>query len=193
MALHSSRQGSAARTDRSRSKSIRSLFLAAAGIAMLAGWSTASQATEEFRFSYSGDGVLGSGTLTAEQVAPDTWLALSGTDTTTGGPISGTLSLVTNPNGSGQAYSPSGYFEYDNLLFPNQDPVVDYWGLLFTNGAGGEINLFSYGPDAYTHYDNTGFNVPISFDPSAVPEPASLAVLGGGVLGLAVARRRRTA
>ena len=161
------------------------------GITLLAGMSATAHATEIFKFTYSGGGVLGSGTVTAQQVAPNTWLAISGTDTTTGGAISGTLSLAANPNSPAELYSASGYFIYDNLLYPGQDPVIDNGGLLFINGTGDEVNLFSYGPDAYTHYDNTAFNVPITFEQSRVPEPASLAALGAGLAGLTLMRRRK--
>lgn len=183
---------------------IRSLVAVAMGFSLLAGLSVAAQATENFHFTYAGDGVSGHGWLAAEQVAPGTWLALSGVDITTGGPIAGTLTLAANPNPPGELYSPSGYFLFDNLFYPGSDPVIDNGGLLFANGSGGEINLFSYGPDDYTHYDNTGFNVPITFDlagvpettslsftSTGVPEPASLAILGAGVLGLTLAHRRR--
>lgn len=161
------------------------------GVALLAGVAPAAQATEQFAFSYAGDGVTGSGILTVELVAPGEWLAISGTDTTFGGPIDGTLTLAANPDGAETATSPSGYFYYDNLLFPDSDPVVDNGGLLFVNGTGGEVNLFSYGPDSYTHYDNTGFNVMVTFDPSPVPEPATLSVFAAGIAGLGMIRRRR--
>jgi len=34
---------------------------------------------------------------------------------------------------------------------------VDNGGILFTSGSS-EVNIYSDGPDSYTHYDNTGFN-----------------------------------
>lgn len=172
---------------------IRVLWMAVVGLALFAGLTPAARATEQFEFSYAGGGVTGGGLLTAELVSPGEWLAISGTDTTSGGPIAGTLTLQPNPNGTGTATSSSGYFLYDNLLFPDSDPMIDNGGLLFVNGTGGEVNLFSYGPDSYTHYDNSGFNVMVSFDPSVVPEPASLALFGAWVGALGLIRRRRGA
>ena len=162
-------------------------ILAALVLSLLA----ATAHAQTFAFSYSGVGVSGSGTLTAEQIAPDEYAIVAGTDDATGGGVSGILTLFANPDSPNETTSPSGYFLYDDLLFVGSDPVISNGGLLFTNGNGGEVNLYSTGPDLYVDYDNTGFNVSINLDPSPVPEPASFAMLAVGMAGLAVARRRR--
>ncbi len=151
---------------------------------------TAAHATT-FTYSYSGDGVTGSGTLTADLIAPGEYVAVSGTDVAAGGGVNGVLTLIVNPGTPDEAYSPSGYFIYDDLLLPDSNPAVTHGGWLFTNGAGGEVNIYSNGPADYIYYDNTGFNVPISIDPSMVPEPAAFALLTSGMAGLVCVRRRQ--
>jgi hypothetical protein len=148
---------------------------------------------QTFAFSYAGIGVSGSGTLTADQIAPGEYVIVAGTDNAIGGGVNGILTLFANPDSPSESLSPTGYFLYDNLLLADSDPAVTNGGLLFTNGTGGEVNLFSNGPDLYVDYDNTGFNVPITLDPSVVPEPTTFAVLATGLAGLRYVRRRRRA
>lgn len=83
-------------------------------------------------------------------------LATAGTLTVTGGQDIGTYPLF--PGGPKQEDSPSGYFLYDNLLFPSTDPGIDNNGFLFATTSDFEINIFSNGPDNYQFYDNTGYN-----------------------------------
>ena len=123
------------------------------------------------------------------------------------------FNLFSDPKASGTMTSPSGYFYYDNLLFPNQsDLLIGNAGLLFISENGKELNLFSNGPSNYIDYQNNGFNMQTSFhliavadylppipiaelpDTStftAIPEPSSIALLGLGLLGFYMGRRKQ--
>lgn len=144
-----------------------------------------------FDFSYTGNGVAGSGSVTADLIAPGEYVAVSGTDTAVGGGVNGVLTLLPNPVSPSETYSPSGYFIYDSLLFLGSNPDISNGGWLFTNGSGGELNIFSNGPSDYVDYDNTGFNVSITFEPVPAPEPATLSVLMAGMACLVCTRRRK--
>ncbi len=105
-------------------------------------------------------------------------------DGLTGG-ILGTYNLYLNPNVPGtHATSPQGAFLYDNELFPDADPVLNTYGLLFTNNTI-EINLWGGDPSGnmssgtYSLYDHdattSGYSISYTgtatFDLVAVPEP----------------------
>jgi hypothetical protein len=151
-----------------------------------------------FDFSFSGGGINGSGTLDATANGDGTFTAFSGTATVTGAPNGeSTLTLYANPSSPGEVLSPSGYFIYDSQLLPGQNPLITNGGLLFTS-SGYEVNIFSNGPGSYTYYDNSGYNIPVSFSLSeaissqSVPEPSTLILAGiACLMGLGFAWRRR--
>jgi len=120
---------------------------------------TASPSTSAFEplfdFAFTNGIDMGSGSLNTTDNGNGQFLATAGTLNVTAGQDVGSYPLY--PGGPGVTSSPSGYFTYNNLLYPSVDPGIDLQGLLFI-GSGLEINIFSEGVDDYEFYDNTGYN-----------------------------------
>ncbi len=157
--------------------------LLAASLAF-SGWGVA-HADQTWAFSYSGAGVTASGTFTTASAAPGAQDVLSISGTRNGVAI---LGLV--PLGSSLTYL------YDNQF----DPVAPHFtenGLLLSMAGGlPDVNVYFY-QGVYTDLtdcDNSCIDTTISFNVTAVPEPATvLSMLAGlGLVGVQLRRRRTT-
>ena len=143
-----------------------------------------------------GSGVVAAGQLTIDASTPSEVTVLNGS--VVGAffaPNTGAITGFAPDPGGAPAYSPSGAFIYDQLIYPGSDPIVDNDGLLF-NVGGVEYNLFSNGPDQYVLYNNVnGYTAEAVNFAIGVPEPATWALMltGFGLAGAGLRQRRTTA
>jgi len=109
-----------------------------------------------FNFAFTIGPDAGYGALNTTDNDNGEFLATAGTLAVTGGQDVGSYPLY--PGGPAEVRSPSGFFLFDNLLYPSADPGIDNGGLLFATPTDFEINIFSNGADSYQFYDNTHYN-----------------------------------
>jgi hypothetical protein len=138
----------------------------------------------------------GSGTLTAGAPDGSGFDITAFTGTIDGNLIDGLAGSPLNPGGT--TVSPTGFFQYDNIVYPGPDPVLDFWGVLFSI-SGQEANIWgNSGSNDYSFYTccyavaNDQVDT-FTLTPAAVSEPSTLALIGSGLLGLWLVRRGKAA
>jgi hypothetical protein len=164
------------------------LVLAVLGCAMLL---VGTAGADAIPFSYSGPGVAVSGTLFGADNHDGSWTISGITATYNQIDVLGIVATGLDP-----------HFLYNNLYFDTgyEPYAVDFYGIVFAVPGLGDVNLCSYtaaggcGTGGYASilwngsgYEFTQVSQP-SFGP-AIPEPATLALFGGGLLEFAVVRR----
>jgi hypothetical protein len=130
-------------------------------------------------FTFTINAQTGSGKVVATSQGAGSYLATLGSLTVTGVNDIGAYVLVAG--GPGTATSPLGVFNYDNVLFPATNPVMDGQGLLFNNSSGFEINLWGNSMNNYEYddhaatggylHDQTGS--PFTLNMSTAPDPGA--------------------
>jgi PEP-CTERM motif-containing protein len=105
----------------------------------------------------------------------------------------------------------NGFVTYDNLFYPGGSPptasdytvhggYLDIYGLLFDIGGGRVVNVWSNGDFSGTGTGSIDYGASVATSATALdyvgggvsltPEPSALGLLGGGLLGMLVWRRR---
>ena len=169
-------------------------MLGAALAAMVLGASSANAATYIVDFS-------GTGGATAEfdVSTADTVNAVGGYDVLalTGGNVNGdaVTGLLVNP--SQPAVFNNGTWVYDNVLFPNATPFIDYYSIVATLASGGTANLFVNSPADYELMvapPGGGYSLDshgLATLAGGVPEPATWLIMTSGIFGMGMALRMR--
>lgn len=185
------------------------------GFAMLTfGAATAHATTFQLSFSSAADqsalggagitGFSGSATLTGTKLLSGGYNITAATGTTIIDPnfANQAYTYIPNPSPPFVSVSPDGFTNYDGLVL-NGTPSLTQYGLLWTgNVNGADENIFYIGGGLYAIqdvWDQNSLNGPsssesvinLSITQSAVPEPATWALMGLGFAGLGFAKYRK--
>ena len=168
----------------------------------------ASATVYNWTFSDVAAAISGSGQLTTADSRDGNGNDITSITGTLGGEtvtglVGGNPGYSTGNGSSPWILTSDGLFYYDNILYPaansDQGALLDNSGLVFSTTGHVEANIFGssgeYGyassisgpASGYDHNDTSG----ATFTIAAVPEPASMAVIGSGLLGLGMIRRRQ--
>jgi hypothetical protein len=185
------------------------VLVLAAGLAC-----TTGAYADTLSWSVSGDGVLGSGTFTATNEGGGEYLVTGMTGNltitydgiTSGGAITSFTAYTGTPGTN--AVDPSGFYDYDDLVFPNSNPELDLWGVVFSvagitdplnlcGGTGCDSGTPPYvlwtvntaGPSNNLGYASNYNAYQVNFSDS-VPEASTMGLLSVGLLGLMFMRCR---
>jgi hypothetical protein len=149
---------------------------------------------------------VGSGQIDVE-FANNNFYAASGSLDVTAGAAIGAWTLYTAGGTTpypGSITSPRGAFIYNNAMYPtgqnpqypDTNPLLDVYGLLFTDSNQDELNLWGNADGTYTLGSNMGgqtVTVDISFGGTTitpVPEPINYALVGFGLIFVGVSAGR---
>jgi len=205
---------------------IKILILTIACASLVLGLTTPAGASlYDINFN-DGNGNSGSGQIDVESANNNFYAASGYLNLTTGGTSGEWLLYVSNasPGGTtsypGYIYSPSGVFIYNNAVYPagqnpqypDTNPLLDNYGLLFTQNNGDEINIWGNADGTYNLGGSVGgqlnFNVNIGLGGGTsndsmiapVPEPSTffaaaflLVPIGASVVRLTLRKNRLNA
>ena len=126
-------------------------------VALMAGlagvWAASSARADDFAFSFVGTTMQASGFVSAVTNGTGSLSAVAGSLDIALGGAAGGYSLLPNPSATAPYLSPSGFFIVDNRVDMSGPQPISWYGLLFTNEGGVEVNIWSNGAGSpYTLY-----------------------------------------
>jgi len=99
------------------------------------------------------------------------------------------ISLDIMPPGTPPAILDNGVWIFDDVLFPSSNPIVDHWGLLFTDSLGNTMNLYTTGSTYCLSAANPGGGY---YNPGDVGIVTPLFAGGLGLIAMVSRRRKRS-